>query len=104
MPSFYLPPENRGLFFTDIDGKLAVYKDEDAVETYTLDFTDVLDSGDTIASVAYKADGVTLNSSSNTTTTISMTVAKTGGDIQATVTTTAGAVLVRRLRFVESET
>lgn len=101
MPIVYVEPSDRRGSFLDIDGKLAFYKDEDAITTYTLNYVDDLPAGETISASTWTADGVTVNSSSNTTTTTTVTIAKSGGEVKNTVTTSGGSKLIKRIRLVD---
>lgn len=72
---------------------------EDETQSYTFDLSRDLDSGETISSVSYDDQGVTTSSQSNTSTTLTFTVTDTDGYTQASVTTSAGRVLVFIFRF-----
>ena len=101
MPTVYTKSPRRRSF-TDINGLTAWHKDEDSVETYTIDWSDELGS-ETVSTSTWLMDGPTNDSDSSTTTTTSITVSKSGGTAKNTITTSGGRTLVKRLRFVEYE-
>ena len=92
--------ERRNVFFRDVDGMLSVARHEDEVAPVTLDYSDALDTGETVATSAWDADGVTLSGEATTTTTASATISGTDGEIQNTITTSAGRTLVQEMRVV----
>ena len=101
MPTAKLRPERISAFY-DKDGVLSWHKDQDSVESYTLDWADFL-GADTISTSSWEADGIAVDSDSNTTTTTEVTVSKTGGTAKNTITTAGGYTYVRRVRFYEAE-
>ena len=89
----------RSSHYRDKDGVPTWKKHVDSVETYQLDMTDALDSGETISSATWEGDGVTIDSSSLATPVASVTVSGTDGEATATLVTSASRTLIRRLRF-----
>jgi hypothetical protein len=100
MSTFYEPLE-RNRWFVDEDGARATSKRYDEKIPAILDWTDQLE-GDTIAGTpTYEDRGVTRSSTSNTTTTTTTHV--TGlGEFKVTVTTAAGLILQRIVRFYDA--
>jgi hypothetical protein len=85
----------------DEDGRVTWEKDADEVLDFTLDWTNLLD-GDTISTSTWEEEtgNVTINSSSNTTTSTTVWVTETDGMLKNTVVTAGARTLVRRVRFV----
>jgi hypothetical protein len=100
--SFVLP-SSRQKWFKDFDGIWATTKREDGIEIETFDFSDRLETGETIASVAWEEDGADLSAASNTTTTATVTVTGSG-EAEVTITTSAGRKLQERFRWVGKDT
>lgn len=96
MGTFRSPLPSRGSpFFRDVDGTYTAQKFADEEVSFTWDLTDELGS-DTISSVSYDAkNGLTLNSTSNTTTAVTIEVTETGY-VDIEVTTAAGLVIKER--------
>ncbi|WP_025899060.1 phage fiber-tail adaptor protein [Sneathiella glossodoripedis] len=82
-------------------GNLIAYQDKDETLDYTIDWSAWLGS-DTISSVAYTANGITLTSSSNTTTSVTVWTTGTAGELVMTITTTAGRVKQETITFKET--
>lgn len=101
MPTAKLRDE-RSSYFYDQDGVLSWHKDRDSVLSYTLDWADIL-AGDTISTSNWEADGVTVDSSANDTTSATVTVSLSGGTVKNTIVTAAGMTMVRRIRFHEAQ-
>jgi hypothetical protein len=81
-------PLERTRYFRDADGNLSYSKREDEIVQVVLDWSDQLASGETISSVAYEDHGVTRSGTSNTTTTSTTSVEKTGWfEVTATLST-----------------
>jgi len=84
--------------YRDLDGLLTYFKDEDSTRKDTVDWTGLLDSGETVSSVAVDADGITvthaLASSVST-----LTVTKTDGTVQLQATTSNSRVLVQTVAY-----
>lgn len=93
----------RRVFFRDFDGLETAEKRYDEIVSYPVDFTDWLDSGETISSVSWDFSGVTDEGSSNTTTTITMLVSGLG-EVEAEITTSASRKLEVKYRFRSAET
>jgi len=65
---------------------------------YTFDLADQLASGETVSSVSWDADGVTLTNEATSGTTYSVDVEKTG-TAEATVTTSSSRTIVKKYRW-----
>lgn len=87
-------------YFIDHDGELATSKRDDEKLQLVIDWSDQL-NGDTINSVSYDERGVAASGMSNTTTTSTVTVSDVG-ELEITVTTAAGSILQRVVRFYDS--
>lgn len=87
-------------WFLDMDGVPTTSKREEEIKSYTVDLADTLATGETISSVSHTASGITVNSSSNSTTTYSAVITGTGGELKSTITTSSSRKLVRLLRFL----
>lgn len=91
-------PLERTRWFSDRDGALATSKRSDEILLLSLDWTDQLDSGETVSSVAYVDDGVT--TSGATLASPVSTVLVTGiGEVEVTATLSTGRKLQRVTRF-----
>lgn len=101
MPTLYLPPERREFFADHETGQWTIYKDEDSILSYTVDWSRVLGT-DTISSVTWTVSGVTSVSQSNTTTTTTIKLSGSGGSAKATVVTAGGSTHVQTLNFIEA--
>ena len=101
MATLFLEPERR-TWFADSSGRWTVYKDEDSILAYTIDWSRMLGS-DTISSVTWTVEGVVSQSQSNTTTTTTITLSKTSGEAKATIVTAGGLTHVRRFQFLAEE-
>lgn len=100
----YYQPARRGApFFTDADGILATYKDNDSVITYGVDWSRYL-NGDTIATSTWESSGLNLTAPTNTTTTTGITVGLTGSRAKNTITTTGGQTFIQTIRFYQVST
>jgi hypothetical protein len=88
------------VFHTDRTGHLYVYQDKDETLDYEIDWTSWLD-GDTIDSVANSASGVSVTSSSNTTTANTIWVQGTSGEVTTTITTASGRIKQKTIKFRE---
>ncbi len=97
-------PQQRQRFFTGPRGRLAIEKDKDTVESFTLDWSRELASGETISTSSWSVSGAVEDSESNTTTTSTVTISKTGGEAECTVTTSASRTLVRTFDILEVQT
>lgn len=100
LTAYQRPSRNR--FFRDRDGIPSVVRDEDAVETYTLDYADELGS-DTISTSTWASEGPTIDSDSNTTTATTVTVSGSSGELKNTVVTAGGRTLIRYLNEYQAE-
>lgn len=83
-------------WFRDSDGVWSIWKDPDSTKTYKDDISRYLGKTSagaqiTISSATFAADGITLVSSSNTTTVLTMKVTQTG-ELTATVTDSEGDI------------
>ena len=68
-------------YFTDANGYDAIWKDKDDVEIFAIDFSDRLPSGVTISSATVTGDGITIDSSSTTTTKVTFTLSGDPGTV-----------------------
>ena len=90
MTTLIVQPEE-GEWFADDDRIMSTTKREDEKKTYTWDYTQWLASkSNTIASVAFDASGVTVESSSNTTTTVTAQISGVGS-LEITLTLSSPA-------------
>jgi hypothetical protein len=89
-------------FFIDNDGALAAVKDNDEVIAVSLDYSNLLDSGETISTSTWTDDGLTTSTRANTTTATSCLAARLG-DTKNTVVTSTGRTLVHYVRFYAAE-
>ncbi|MCR9215296.1 MAG: hypothetical protein NXI13_16385 [Proteobacteria bacterium] len=87
-------------FHKDRTGSYYAYQDKDETLDYTIDWKAWL-NGDTISSVTYVTDSLTLTSSSNTTTAVTIWIQGTSGSITMTVTTAAGRIRQETITFRE---
>lgn len=99
MPTLYLPLE-RSEWFKDKDGVWTTSKHTDEVKPYSFDYTDVLNSGETISTSSWDANGVTTSSPALATPVATVTVTGTDGSLQNTLVTSASRTLVYTYRFV----
>lgn len=88
----------RSRFFHDEDGLLSVTKEDDATESVTIDWSERLDSGETISSSAWTLDGLTQIAASNTTTATTLRFNGGPGEAKNTVVTSAARTLIERVR------
>lgn len=103
MPTLYIPAE-RTPYFTDNEGYPSAYKDEDSVESHTMDWARYLGS-DTIASSSWSTTGgIATSGASNTTTTTTVTITGTDGAATNTVVTAASRTYLRTIRFYGRQT
>lgn len=103
MPTLYIPAE-RSPWFLDHEGYSSAYRDNDAVDTLTFDWSRYLGS-DTISTSTWESSGgLTLSSATNTTTTATVTVTGTSGDAINKVVTAASATYYRTARFYARDT
>jgi hypothetical protein len=98
--TLYLQQEDRASWFVDHDGVPAIVKHEDDVLAYTVNWTDVLPGSETISSASYDGNGVTVDSSSESTPETTMVVSDTDGYVDITVTTSGSRTIVKRFRFL----
>lgn len=96
MGSVYLP-DRRGEGAYEYDGTLTFPKRYDDSRAYTIDLSELLD-GDTISTATWSADGVTIDASSNTTTTISVRVSG-AGEAECLVVTAGSETFDLRLKW-----
>jgi hypothetical protein len=95
----YSPVRGRGSrWYRDVDGYLTDTKREDEVLDIKWDITDALDTGETIASVAYDESGLTVNSSGSSGNIITLNVTETGS-VEITATLSSGRKLQEAFRF-----
>lgn len=92
-------------FYLDADDYDAVQLDPDDIEDFTRDWTRYLD-GDTISASAWTASGVTVDSSSNTTTSATVTLSglkRDPAEVTNQITTAAGRKKSWTFRVYERE-
>lgn len=100
MATHYLrPPRDR--LFTDVDGKLATYKDDDEEIFYSLDWSTYL-GGSSITSSTWTSDGLTLDSPSFTDTTTRVRISGSGSEAKNTIST-GGETFVQSIRVYAIE-
>lgn len=99
MRAYVIPKQIRSIH-RDKRGGLYVFQDEDETLDYEINWLAWL-GDDTISSVEYKAQGVTLTSSSNTGGAITIWVKGTTGTVEFTLTTAAGRVKQETITFKE---
>ncbi len=98
-----LPPERGNAKWSlDEDRVWITEKHRDSIETYVFDYTALLPTGRTIASVSLDPSGVNVDSNSNTTTTVTVQLSDTSGSLEIELTLDNGDVLVELRRFVPS--
>jgi hypothetical protein len=95
-------PLVRTPYFRDRDDVLATTKRSDEIVTLSLDWTDQLETAETVSSIAYSASGPT--TSSPTLATPVSTVTVTGvGELTVTATLSTGRKLERVVRYYEPD-
>lgn len=99
MGTFYEPLE-RNRWTVDGDGTVWTSKSEDEVLSVPIDWTDALDSGETVSSSSWAASGVTASGASLATPIATVKVSGTNGSLTNTVVTSAGRTLERVRKFV----
>lgn len=93
--------EDRTEFFTDMDGLTCALQDQDEVKAYIFDYTEELDSGETISSQTTTSEGgPVVDSSALATPQVTMTLSKSGGTVKNTIVTSNSRTIVRRLRLI----
>lgn len=101
-----LLPKRRQQWFRDRNGIWTTTKHKDATEDYTIDYTDRLNSGETLSSITVTGNGVTVSSSAiaagigGASLAISLTITDTDGHVKIEATTSDSRVLVNDLRFM----
>lgn len=103
--TLYLPMDNRGNleWFRDLEGVWTTCKHKDEVKTYVFDYTNQLDSSETLSTSTWQnASGVTSSgaSSSATPPTATVTITGTDGSIENKITTSSGQTKIYLYRFV----
>ena len=93
--------ESRRPTFADRDGVETMPKSESSVSTVTLDWADLLASGETISSAAWSDDGVTCTGETISGATTYATVTGTSGETQIKIVTSASRTLVRTIKFID---
>lgn len=79
MGTYRSKPRRGATHFRDYDGSLMDHKYEDEIVSFTWDLTDIL-NGSTVSSYTTESKaGLTISSDSNTTTSITLVITKTGG-------------------------
>ncbi len=97
MPTYQVPVI-REPGFIDTDGVKTYPVHSDDVDLYTINWAKALATGETISTSTWVADGPTASSPGNTTTT-TYTKATGSGDLENTITTSAGRTLVKSIRL-----
>lgn len=106
MSTTLLLPKRRQQWFRDRNGIWTTTKHKDATETYSIDYTDRLNSGETISSITATGNGVTVTSSAvgtgigGASTAVDLTIDDSDGHVKLSVTTSDSRVLVNDLRFL----
>ena len=97
MNTYAKPSRNR--FFEDADGYPSVWMDKDEVDSFTFDWSRDLGS-DTISTSTWTGNGLTVDSSSNTTTAATAVISAAGDVSEAknTIVTAGGLTRERTLR------
>lgn len=98
--STFIIPKDESEYFIDREGRLTYVQHEEATRAYTLDWSDQLNTGETISTSTWDEEGVSVDSSSNTTTTTTATISQTNGAAKNTITTSAGRTEIKRIFFV----
>lgn len=97
MPTHQVPI-TREPGFIDVDGVKAYPVNRDDVDVYTIDWSKILATGETVSTSTWAADGPSTSLPGNTTTTAYVTA--TGeGDLKNTIVTSAARTLVRSIRL-----
>lgn len=100
----HFEPRKRRGWYRDVDGIMCHTKRYDERNTYTLDFTDALDSGESISSAAYSWDGPT-SQAGPTLSSPTIVVDITGaGELEVRATTSASRILERKYRWRSTDT
>lgn len=96
------PARPEGAAFTDREGLASYWQDKDDVVSRTIDWTRWLD-GDTIATSTWAATGITIDSSSNTTTSASVVLSAAAGvrEVVNKIITAAGLTQEKTIRIYE---
>ena len=82
----------------DLDGAIQFFKRYDETKKYALDMSDALDSGDTVASHSWSAQGASVLASVLAGSTVTATITGTG-DAELTLVTTGGQTLKHLFRW-----
>lgn len=96
----------RRRFFTDLNGFDAMWMDTNAIETIDIDWSKKLGT-DTISTSTFTADGVTVDSESNTTTVATATLSNPAGEdnlLRNRITTVGGLIFDKTIKVNERET
>ena len=97
MPTYQVPIV-REPGFIDADGVTTYPVNSADVDVYTINWAKALAAGETISTSAWVANGPSASSPGNTTTT-TYTTATGSGDLENTITTSAGRTLVKSIRL-----
>jgi hypothetical protein len=97
MPTLVLP-RRRNRFYREADGVDAIVVRDNEVTPLTLDYTQRLETGETITASTWAPNGTSLSGAAFTTTTTSVTVTNSYGCPTNTVTTSLGRVLNTEVR------
>ena len=92
------PRRNR--WTKDSNGVDMLVKDRDSTEGVVFDFTEDLESGNSLSSYVLTANGLTVSSDTQSGNTVQVIFSGTNGDFVLKGTDSAGFVLVKRLRVV----
>lgn len=96
------PTTNRNPWYRNKDGVLETTKRYDEIESGRFDFTNLLASGETVSSVSWDQDGVTISSSVLATPVVTWLVAGAGyATLKATLST--GRKLEQRMRWLATD-
>jgi hypothetical protein len=87
-------------WFRDRDGVFTTVQDEDETNTYTFDYNNHLNSGETVSTSTWANEGVTTSSASISSGVASVKITGTNGQAKNTIVTSTARTLIYRYRFV----
>ena len=99
MATTLLLPKERQDWYLDGDYVWTTHKHRLETINYSIDWADVLASGETISSAVWNSTGLTVSGEAVSGTETSANVTDTDGDIELKITTSASKIHVRVLRF-----
>jgi hypothetical protein len=92
-------PTERTPYHIDGDGWPVFVRHKDTVAPIAIDWTDKLDSGETVSTSSWEAHGVTASSASLVSPVATVTVTGTDGWVKNTVVTSASRTLIQIAKF-----